>query len=384
VIYLDHHATTPVDPRVLDAMLPFFTERFGNASSRTHRLGWAANDAVERARKQVATLMGADAREVFFTSGATEANHLAIAGVAAASDRRHVVTLVTEHKSVLEPIRRLAAEGWSVTELPVASTGLIDPAEVAAAITSETALVSVMLAHNEIGVIQQVSAIARAAHEQGALVHTDAVQALGKLPLDLHALGADLAAFSAHKLYGPKGVGALFVARGVEKRMRAVVAGGGQERGLRGGTLNVPGIVGLGAACAVAAAELSTESERLGALRDRLWERLVAEVGGVSLNGAASPRLPGNLNVQVAGVEGEPLLLGLTDIAVSSGAACLSAEPSHALRALGLSRDEALASLRFGLGRTTTAEDVDRAVAHVAGVVGHLRTMAPATMGARG
>ena len=384
MIYLDHHATTPVDPRVLDAMLPFFTERFGNASSRTHRLGWAASDAVERARKQVAALMGADAREVFFTSGATEANHLAIAGVAAASERRHVVTLVTEHKSVLEPIRRLAAEGWSVTELPVASTGLIDPAEVAAAITSETALVSVMLAHNEIGVIQQVSVIARAAHEQGALVHTDAVQALGKLPLDLHAMGADLAAFSAHKLYGPKGVGALFVARGVEKRMRAVVAGGGQERGLRGGTLNVPGIVGFGAACAVASAELSTESERLGALRDRFWERLVAEVGGVSLNGAASPRLPGNLNVQVAGVEGEPLLLGLTDIAVSSGAACLSAEPSHALRALGLSRDEALASLRFGLGRTTTAEDVDRAVAHVAGVVAHLRTMAPATMGAGG
>jgi cysteine desulfurase len=377
VIYLDHHATTPVDRRVLDAMLPFFSERFGNASGRTHRAGWEANDAVERARKQVAALMGADAREVCFTSGATEANHLAIVGVAAASNRRHIVTLATEHKSVLEPIRRLAAEGWSVTELPVASTGLADPADVAAAITPETALVSVMLAHNEIGVIQQVSAIAVAAQARGALVHTDAVQALGKLPLNLHAMGVDLAAFSAHKLYGPKGVGALFVRRGVEKRMRAVVAGGGQERGLRGGTLNVPGIVGFGAACAIASAELPAESERLAALRDRLWQRLVAEVGGVSLNGAASPRLPGNLNVQVAGVEGEPLLLGLTDIAVSSGAACLSAEPSHALRALGLSRDAALASLRFGLGRSTTADDVDRAVAHVADVVSHLRATAP-------
>lgn len=384
MIYLDHHATTPVDPRVLEAMLPFFTERYGNASSRTHRPGWTASDAVERARGQVAALMGVAAREVIFTSGATEANHLAIAGAAAASDRRHLVTLTTEHKSVLDPIRRLAADGWSVTELAVSSTGLVDPAEVARAITEETALVSVMLAHNEIGVVQQVGAIAAAAHAKGALVHTDAVQALGKLPLDLRAMGADLAAFSAHKLYGPKGVGALFVARGVEKRMRPVMAGGGQERGLRGGTLNVPGIVGFGTACAIAADELSAERERLGALRDRLWQRLVAEVGEVSLNGAASPRLPGNLNVQVAGVEGESLLLGLTDIAVSSGAACLSAEPSHALRALGLSRDAALASLRFGLGRSTTVDDVDRAVAHVAAVVAHLRATAPAVAGAGG
>lgn len=387
MIYLDHHATTPVDPRVLDAMLPFFTESYGNASSRTHRLGWSAHDAVEKARKQVAALMGADAREVIFTSGATEANHLAIAGVAAATDRRRVVTLVTEHKSVLEPIRRLAADGWSVTEVPVASNGLVDATDVAAAITAETALVSVMLAHNELGVVQPLSAIAQAAHAAGALVHTDAVQALGKLPLDLHAAGVDLASFSAHKLYGPKGVGALFVARGVEKRMRPVVAGGGQERGLRGGTLNVPGIVGFGAASAIAGAELTAERERLTVLRDRLWQGLLAEVGDVTLNGAASPRLPGNLNIQIAGVEGEPLLLGLTEIAVSSGAACLSAEPSHALRALGLSRDAALASLRFGLGRSTTAEDVDRAVAHVAEVVTQLRALTPArhvTAGARG
>jgi cysteine desulfurase len=377
VIYLDHHATTPVDSRVLEAMLPFFTTDYGNASSRTHRLGWTAQDAVDRARKQVAALMGAEAREVIFTSGATEANHLAIAGVAAASDRRHVVTLVTEHKSVLEPIRRLIAEGWSITELPVPDNGIVDVARVAAATTPDTALVSVMLAHNEIGVIQPIAEIAQLAHARGALLHTDGVQALGKLPVDLHAMGVDLAGFSAHKLYGPKGVGALFVGRGIEKRLRAIVTGGGQERGLRGGTLNVPGIVGFGAACAVAAGELASERERLAHLRDRLWQGLRARVGDVTLNGASAPRLPGNLNVQMAGVEGESLLLGLTDIAVSTGAACLSAEPSHVLRALGLSRDAALASLRFGLGRSTTAEDIDRAVEHVAEVVGHLRATSP-------
>ena len=387
MIYLDHHATTPVDSRVLEVMLPFFTDLYGNASSRTHQAGWVAHDAVERARKQVAALMGADAREVVFTSGATEANHLAVAGVAAATNRRHVVTLVTEHKAVLEPVRRLATEGWSVTELTVPSTGLVDPAEVGAAITPATALVSVMLAHNEIGVIQPVAEISRLAHHHGALVHTDAVQALGKLPLDVHAMGVDLASFSAHKVYGPKGAGALFVARGVEKRMRPAVTGGGQERGLRGGTLNVPGIVGFGAACAVAATELPSESERLAQLRDRLWQGLLAQVGDVTVNGAIAPRLPGNLNVQVAGVEGESLLLGLTEIAVSSGAACLSAEPSHVLRLLGLSRDAALASLRFGLGRFTTAADVDRAVAHVAEVVTYLRATSPmarAAAGARG
>ena len=387
MIYLDHHATTPVDPRVLDAMLPFFVEVYGNASSRTHPAGWAAQDAVQRARAQVAGLLGADAREVIFTSGATEASHLAIAGVAAATDRRHVVTLVTEHKAVLEPVRRLGSEGWSVTELTVPSSGVLDPADVASAITPATALVSVMLAHNEIGVIQPVAEIARLAHERGALMHTDAVQALGKVPLDVHALGVDLASFSAHKLYGPKGVGALFVARGVEKRLRAPVTGGGQERGLRGGTLNVPGIVGFGAACAIAARELPGEAQRLAVLRDRLWQGLIAEVGGVAVNGAVAPRLPGNLNVQVEGVDGESLLLGLTEIAVSSGAACLSAEPSHVLRSLGLSRDAALASLRFGLGRSTTAEDIDRAVAHVADVVAHLRRTSPvaqAAAGARG
>jgi cysteine desulfurase len=386
VIYLDHHATTPVDPRVFEAMRPYFTELFGNASSRTHRSGWQAHDAVEKARKQVAVLMGADPREVIFTSGATEANHLAIAGVAAAApqNRRHVVTIESEHKAVLAPVRQLVAQGWTVTELTVPATGIVDGATIASAITPTTALVSVMLAHNEIGVVQPLAEIARAAHAHGALVHTDAVQALGKLPMDVHQLGVDLASFSAHKLYGPKGVGALFVARGVEKRLRPVVTGGGQERGLRGGTLNVPGIVGFGAACAVAAREMAAERARLEALRDRLWTGLCERVGDISLNGATSPRLPGNLNVHVAGVDGDSLLLGLTEIAVSSGAACLSAEPSHALRALGLSRDAALASLRFGLGRGTTAEEIDRAVGHVAEVVGQLRATARMSRAAAG
>jgi cysteine desulfurase len=334
----------------------------------------------------VAALMGADAREVIFTSGATEANHLAIAGVAAATppDRRHLVTVATEHKAVLEPVRRLAADGWRVTELPVPASGLLDAAAVAEAVTPDTALVSVMLAHNEIGVLQPLAEITRAAHAAGALVHTDAVQALGKIPVDVHALGVDLASFSAHKLYGPKGVGALFIARGREKRLRPSVTGGGQERGLRGGTLNVPGIVGFGAACAVAAASMADEAERVSRLRDRLWRGLQASVGDVALNGAASPRLPGNLNVRIAGVDGASLLLGLTELAVSSGAACLSAEPSHVLDAIGLSRDAALASLRFGLGRQTTAAEIDQAVDHVAAVVAHLRAMAPAARAAAG
>lgn len=379
VIYLDHHATTPVDARVLEAMLPYFTATFGNPASRTHRFGWEANEGVERARRQVAALVGAGAREMVFTSGATEANHLAIAGVAAVSPagRRHIVTVATEHKAVLDPCRQMVSSGWTVTELPVEATGLVDLDAVARAITPGTALVSVMLANNEIGVLQPLADIARLAHAQGALVHTDAVQALGKVPVDVAALDVDLASFSAHKLYGPKGVGALYVKRGVEKRLAAPVRGGGQERGLRGGTLNVPGIVGFGAACEVAGREMPEEARRVGGLRDRLWQLLQERVGGVSMNGAEAPRLPGNLNVRLEGIEGESLLVGLTEIAVSSGAACTSAEPSHVLMALGMGRVEALASLRFGLGRGTTAEDIDRAASHVADVVGHLRRTSP-------
>jgi len=375
VIYLDHHATTPVDARVLDAMLPHFTRTFGNAASRTHRFGWEASEAVDRARRQVASAVGASAREIVFTSGATEASYLALAGVVAATpiERRHAVTVATEHKAVLDHLRQLADEGWRVTVLPVAPTGLVDLRALAAALTPGTALVSVMLANNEIGVIQPVAEIARLAHAHGAIVHTDAVQALGRTPVDVRALGVDLASFSAHKVYGPKGVGALYVKRGVEPRLRAPMRGGGQERGLRGGTLNVPGIVGFGAASEMARAEMATEAERLGGLRDRLWRRLQDQVGGVSMNGAASPRLAGNLNVTFDGVDGESLLLALTDVAVSSGAACTSADPSHVLTALGLSTERALASLRFGLGRSTTLEDIDRAASHVADVVAYLR-----------
>ncbi len=379
MIYLDHHATTPVDPRVLKAMLPFFSDKFGNPSSRAHRPGWDASDAVERARKQVAALIGASAREIVFTSGATEANNLAIAGVAAAapSDRRHLVTVATEHQAVLDPCRALEAQGWQVTVLPVAATGLVELAAVEQAVTPGTALVSVMLANNEIGVVQPLADIARLAHARGAIVHTDAVQALGKLPVDVAALDVDLASFSAHKLYGPKGVGALYVKRGIDKRLRAQVRGGGQERGLRGGTLNVPGIVGFGAACEVAAKELPAEVARLGALRDRLWQQLRDDLDGVTLNGAATPRLPGNLNVSFDGIDGESLLLAITDVAVSSGAACTSAEPSHVLTGLGLDTRRALASLRFGLGRDTTADDIARAAEHIGAVVSQLRAQSP-------
>jgi len=380
VIYLDHHATTPVDPRVMKAMLPFFSEKFGNPSSRTHRPGWDASDAVERARKQVAALIGASAREVVFTSGATEANNLAIAGVAAAApaDRRHIVTVATEHKAVLDPCRALEAQGWQVTVLPVAATGLVDLAAVEQAVTPGTALVSVMLANNEIGIVQPVAEIARLAHAHGAIVHTDAVQALGKLPIEVSSLDVDLASFSAHKLYGPKGVGALYVKRGADKRLRAQVRGGGQERGLRGGTLNVPGIVGLGAACEVAAQDMAVEMLRVSALRDRLWQLLRDEVDGVAINGAPAPRLAGNLNVSFDGIDGEALLLAITDVAVSSGAACTSAEPSHVLTALGLGTRRALASLRFGLGRGTTAAEIEDAARHIIAVVSQLRAQSPA------
>jgi cysteine desulfurase len=380
VIYLDHHATTPVDPRVLKAMLPFFSEKFGNPSSRTHRPGWEASDAVERARKQVAALIGASAREVVFTSGATEANNLAVAGVAAAApaSRRHVVTVATEHKAVLDPCRALEAQGWQITVLPVGPSGIVDLAAVERAVTPGTALVSVMLANNEIGVVQPVAEVARLARSHGALVHSDAVQALGKLPVDVSALDVDLASFSAHKLYGPKGVGALYVKRGADKRLRAQVRGGGQERGLRGGTLNVPGIVGFGAACEVAGQDMPEEMPRVSALRDCLWQWLRDEVDGVAMNGAPAPRLPGNLNVSFDGVDGEALLLGITDIAVSSGAACTSAEPSHVLTALGLNTRRALASLRFGVGRSTTAADIEAAARHIGVVVSQLRAQWPA------
>ena len=381
MIYLDHHATTPVDPAVVSAMVPFFTEAFGNAARRQYPYGWQAQEAVDRARGQVAALIGAEAKDIVFTSGATEANNLALKGLleACRTTRPHVVTLTTEHKSVLDSCAHLARSGCEVTVLPVASDGQIDLAALRAAVTERTAVVSVMTANNEIGVLAPLAEIADIAHERGALLHTDAVQAAGKVPFDVK-VGADLVSLTAHKMYGPKGVGALYVRR---KPRRVTLAsqmdGGGHERGMRSGTLNVPGIVGFGEAAALAARVMTEEAERLKGLRDRLLAGLLRAVPDVTLNGSLDRRLPGNLNVSFAGVDGEALLVSLCeDVAVSSGAACTAAEPSHVLKALGRSTELALASLRFGLGRWTTAEEIDTAVARVGAVVGHLRAMAPA------
>lgn len=379
-IYLDHLATTPVDARVLEAMLPFFTEKFGNAASKQHRFGWEAGDAVERARKHVAALIGAGSKDIVFTSGATEANNLAIKGIARAAEgaglgRNHLVTIATEHKAVLDPIAALGKRGWHVTVLPVKRDGLVDVGAVAEAITERTLLVSVMAANNEIGVLQPIQALAAAAHAKGAWLHTDAVQAAGKVPFDVDDLGVDVASLTAHKMYGPKGAGALYVRRrGMP--VAAEIDGGGHERGMRSGTLNVPGIVGFGRAAEIARAEMAGEAARVGTLRDRLLARL-RSIDGMTVNGSLEARLPGNLNVSFAGVDGEALLVSLDDVAVSSGAACTQAEPSHVLVALGLSTDRALASLRFGIGRATTADEVDYAAAKVADVVTRLRKMSP-------
>lgn len=380
MIYLDHHATTPCDARVLEVMRPFFTEKFGNAASKQHAFGWAANDAVEQARRQVAALIGAGSKDVIFTSGATEANNLAIKGAAKArqGERDHLVTVGTEHRAVLDPMKRLEREGWRLTVLPVDRLGRIDLAALEQAITPRTALVSVMAANNEIGVLQPIKAAAALTHAQGAWFHTDAVQAVGKVPFDVEALDVDFASLTAHKVYGPKGVGALYVRR--NKRgvtLAAQLDGGGHERGLRSGTLNVPGIVGFGQAAEIARGELTEEAGRTLALRDRLLNALEATTDGMTVNGALDARLPGNLNVSFEGIDGAALLVGLDDIAVSSGAACTAAEPSHVLVALGLSKDRALASLRFGIGRTTTAEEVEYAAAKVADVVTRLRALSP-------
>ena len=378
MIYLDHHATTPVDRRVLEAMLPFFTEKFGNAASKQHRFGWDANDAVERARKQVAALIGAGSKEIVFTSGATEANNLAIKGAAKArrSERDHVVTVATEHKAVLDSIARLEKDGWPVTVLPVNRDGTIDLTALSDAITDHTALVSVMAANNEIGVLHPIKEVAAIAHAKGAWVHTDAVQIAGKAPFDVEALDVDFASLSAHKVYGPKGIGALYVRR-KSVTIAAEIDGGSHERGLRSGTLNVPGIVGFGAAAEIARAEMASESKRVETLRNRLLEALQSKTDGMTVNGTMHSRLPGNLNVSFDGVEGDALLVSLDDIAVSSGAACTQAEPSHVLMALGRSKDRALASLRFGIGRDTTVTEIDYAAERVADVVSRLRRLSP-------
>lgn len=374
-VYLDYNATTPVDPRVLEAMLPWFTEHFGNAASRTHLYGWTAEEVVATARKQVAKLLRANLKEVVFTSGATEANNLAIKGVFEkySYKGKHIITVATEHKAVLDTCHHIEQLGGEVTYLRPDSNGLITPQQVAEALRPDTILVSVMYANNEIGVIQPIREIAAAAHEGGALFHTDATQAAAKLPIDMADEGIDLLSLSAHKFYGPKGIGALAVRQGVE--LTAQLDGGGHERGRRSGTLNVPGIVGLGKACELAQKEMNAEAELLCRLRDRLEQGILANVPHTFVNGNTPQRLAHLTNICFEHVDGENLLLSLKDIAVSTGSACTSASvlPSYILKMLGLTDDQAYASLRFSLGRFTTEEEIEFAVQHVIETVERMR-----------
>jgi cysteine desulfurase len=379
-IYLDYQATTPTDPRVVEAMLPYFSRQFGNPHSRHHAYGWAAEDAVEAARRQVAALIGTQAREITFTSGATEANNIAIKGVAVSDPARDtIVTCATEHKCVLEACRRMQAQGLRVVEWPVGAGGLIDLAALAAAIDTRTALVSIMAVNNEIGVIQPLAEIGRLARAAGALFHTDAAQAAGKIALDVEAMNIDLLSISGHKLYGPMGIGALYVRRKPGLRLSPLFDGGGQERGLRSGTLPLPLCVGLGAACEIAGAEMAAESARVGALRDALLAALRRRLPDIGLNGDAQARVAGNLNISFPGIDAEDLIMDVKDVAVSSGSACSSAsiEPSYVLRALGLSDDLARASVRISLGRFTTRDEIARAAEHLAAGVIRLREQGP-------
>jgi len=381
-IYMDCHSTTPVDPRVLEAMLPYFTERFGNAASRSHSFGWRAEEAVEEAREEVARLVGATAREIVWTSGATESDNLAVKGVARfhAGKGRHLVTTAIEHKAVLDSMAALSREGFEVTILPVSGEGIVDPESVRAAIRPDTVLVSVIHASNEVGTVQPVEEIGRITRERGVLFHTDAVQSLGRVPFDVESASADLVSLSAHKMYGPKGVGALYVRRRPRARLVAQIDGGGHERGYRSGTLNVPGIVGFGKAAALAREEVPVEAPRILALRERLRRAILAGLDRVVVNGSLERRLPGNLNMSFEHVEGEALMIAMKDVAVSSGSACTSAslEPSYVLRAMGVPDDMAHASIRFGLGRFNTEEEVDHVARLVVEKARRLREMSPA------
>jgi cysteine desulfurase len=379
---MDHNATTPVDPRVLENMLPYFTQKFGNAASRSHSFGWDAEKAVDLAREQIAVLMNADPREIIFTSGATESDNLAIKGVAEMYREQgdHIITSLVEHKAVLDTCKRLEGEGFRVTYLPVDDTGMVRPESLSEAIDEKTILVSLMLANNEIGTLNPLPEIGKICRSRGVLFHTDAVQGFGKVPFDVQAMNVDLASVTAHKMYGPKGVGALYVRRRNPRvRLRAQMDGGGHERGMRSGTLNVPGIVGFGAACEIAQREMGTEGQRLSTLRDRMRERIQGKLDEVYLNGHPTQRLPGNLNLSFAYVEGESLLMGLKDVALSSGSACTSAslEPSYVLKALGVGDELAHSSLRYGLGRYTTDEEVDFVIDLTVHVVDRLREMSP-------
>jgi cysteine desulfurase len=381
-IYMDSHATTRTDPRVFEAMKPYFLEIYGNAASRNHEFGWEAEAAVDKARQQIAELIGASAKEIVFTSGATESNNLALKGIAQMYAERgnHIITQVTEHKAILDTCKRLEKEGVRVTYLPVQTNGLIDLDQLRAAITDKTILISIMYANNEIGVVQPIQEIAKIAKEKGVLFHTDAVQAVGKIPVNVATDGIDLLSLSGHKLYGPKGVGALYVRRRNPRvQLTAQMDGGGHERGMRSGTLNVPGIVGLGEACAICVREMPEETKRMLFLRDKLQHKLLGELDEAYINGTMEYHLPHNLNISFAYVEGESLLMGINDIAVSSGSACTSAtlEPSYVLKALGAGDDLAHSSIRFGLGRFNTEEEVDYVANKVIDVVRKLRELSP-------
>ena len=381
-IYFDNHATTKVDPRVVQSMLPYFTEHYGNAASRNHAYGWSAEEAVEKARKQIASLIGATAKEIIFTSGATESNNLALKGVAEmyAEKGNHIITAATEHKAILDSTKHLEKQGCRITYLPVMADGRIDLEMLREAITDKTILVSIMYANNEIGVVQPIKEISRICKERGVLFHTDAVQAVGKIPVNVMEDGIDLMSITAHKIYGPKGVGALYVRRkGPRVQLAAQMDGGGHERGMRSGTLNVPSIAGLGEACELCQKELTAEMKRLGFLRDKLKNKIMSELDEVYVNGSLEHRLPGNLNISFAYVEGESLLMGINDIAVSSGSACTSAtlEPSYVLKALGAGDDLAHSSIRFGLGSFNTEEEVDYVAGRVIEVVKKLRDLSP-------
>jgi cysteine desulfurase len=381
-IYMDNHSTTPMDPRVLETMLPYFHEKFGNAASRNHAFGWTAEEAVENARAQIARLINATPREIIFTSGATESDNLALKGAAEMYREKgnHIITQVTEHKAVLDTCKRLEKYGYQVTYLPVGKDGRIDLDDLRRAITPKTILISVMYANNEIGVIQPVEEIGKIAKENGVLFHTDGVQAVGKIPVDVQKDNLDLVSLTAHKIYGPKGCGALYVRRRNPRvQLSAVIDGGGHERGMRSGTLNVPAIVGFGKAAELCLNEMGQESARLRALRDRLKDGLFAKLDEIYINGSIIDRLPHNINISFAFVEGESLLMGINDVAVSSGSACTSAtlEPSYVLKALGVGEDLAHTSIRFGLGRFNTQEEVDYVVNRVAEVVQRLRELSP-------
>jgi cysteine desulfurase len=382
-IFMDYHSTTPVDPRVIEEMLPYFNEKFGNAASRSHAFGWTAEEAVDYSRERIGKLVGAQSeKEIVFTSGATESNNVAIKGVAEFYKDKgdHIITTVIEHKAVLDTCKRLEKEGFRVTYLGVGKDGLVDPDDVKKAITDKTILVSVMLANNEIGTVQPIEEIGKITRERGVLFHSDAVQGVGKVPFDVQSMNVDLASITAHKMYGPKGVGALYVRRSKPRvRIVAQMDGGGHERGMRSGTLNVPGIVGFGKAADIMVNEGKEESVRLLGLRDRLRKKFETSLEEVFVNGSLEHRLPGNLNISFAFVEGEAMMMAIKDVAVSSGSACTSSslEPSYVLRALGVGDELAHSSIRFGLGRWTTEEEVDYVADLVIDKVSHLRNMSP-------